>query len=103
LAIARFQALRRDLSLLLDRPPPPPLTARDHLDPLAAHAHTISRTSVLSVSYRFGRFVVHHHGQHASHHNRVAQCGLNAPLTHGEKIHCNSVATDRLHRLASGR
>ena len=41
-------ALRRNLALLLDRPTPPPLTARDQLDPLTASAHTISRMSALS-------------------------------------------------------
>ncbi len=49
---ARLQALRRDLALLLDRLTPPPLAVRDHLDPRAAHAHTISRTNVLCVSCR---------------------------------------------------
>ena len=36
---ARSQALRDDLPLLLDRPPPPPLATRDQLDPLRASGH----------------------------------------------------------------
>ena len=41
----RLQALRRNLPLLLNRPAPPPLAARNYLDPLIASAHTISRMS----------------------------------------------------------
>jgi hypothetical protein len=37
--------------------------------------------SALYLSSRFTSCVVHHHGQHASCHHRVAQCDLNAPLT----------------------
>jgi hypothetical protein len=77
----RLQALRRNVALLLNRPTPPPLAPRDQLDPLTASAHTISRMSALCFTPRLARLVVHHHGQHASHHHRVPQCGLNAPLT----------------------
>src|SRR5439155_21485539 len=77
----RFQALRRNLALLLDRPTPPPLAPRDQLDPLTTSAHTISRMSALYLSSRFNWFGVRLHGQHASHHHRVPQCGFNKPLT----------------------
>ena len=60
---------------------PPPLAARDHLDPLTASAHTISRMSARYFSSRFRRLVVPLHGQHASYRHRVAQCGFNATLT----------------------
>jgi hypothetical protein len=37
--------------------------------------------SALYLCSRFHRLVVHLHGQHASHRDRVAQCGFNATLT----------------------
>jgi hypothetical protein len=37
--------------------------------------------SDLCFGRQFGRLVLHHHGQHPSHHHRVPQCGLNASLT----------------------
>ena len=37
--------------------------------------------SALYVNTGFSQFAVHHHGQYASHHHRVAQCDPNAPLT----------------------
>src|SRR4051812_27557940 len=77
----RFQALRRNLALLLDRPTPPSLASRDQFDPLIASAHTISRMSALYLRSRINRCAVRLHGQHASQLHRVTQCGFNTPLT----------------------
>jgi Rhodopirellula transposase DDE domain len=38
------------------------------------------------LSCRLRWLVVHHHGQHASRHHRVAQCGLSATLTKTELV-----------------
>jgi hypothetical protein len=45
---ARLQALRRNLALLLDRPPAP-LAARDHFSPLVAQSAGCERSYVASV------------------------------------------------------
>src|ERR1700750_1143092 len=76
-----LQPLPRNPALLLDSPTPPPLTARDQLDPLTASAHTISRMSALYLRSPINCCAVRLHGQHASHHRRVTQCGFNTPLT----------------------
>ena len=59
----------------------PPLASRDQFDPLIASAHTISRMSSLYLRSRINCRAVRLHGQHASYHHSVTQCGFNAPLT----------------------
>jgi hypothetical protein len=87
----RCQALRHDRLLFIQRPTPPPLAARDHLDPLRPSTLTITRMSA-RISLRSCRadhraVRVHIHGGRTSRAGAAKQCGGSATLTsHAEAV-----------------
>src|SRR3954453_3451183 len=85
---SRPKALRYDLPLFLDRPEPPTLATRDHLDPLRASGHM---TTLMTAPYRsvlLDRRRVALHYKPSAHSPRATQGGFSTPLTYSRYFGC---------------